>query len=510
MHALALDTFNLTKRFGAFTALNAVSLKVRPGTVHALLGENGAGKSTLVKCVVGYYSPDAGAVLVDGREQAITSPTVARDLGIGMVYQHFTVVPGMTVAENLLLARGRLPAVIDWKAVRADLTAFLQTTPFKLELDATPQDLSAGEKQKLEILKQLYLKPRLLILDEPTSVLTPQEADEVLGLLKERAHKGDCTVVMITHKFREVAEHADDVSVLRRGALVASHAVAEVTSDELAAAMVGEGKSAVAATFVRDIRPAGSARLEVKSLVVAGDRGENAVQALSVTVSSGEIVGVAGVSGNGQRELMEALVGQRPMESGDVRVSGERFHATRAQNRRLKVRSLPEEPLRNACVGELSVGHNMGLRVFDAAPAAHGGWMRFAVLRNKALALIKEYGVKTQGEGAQIRSLSGGNVQRAVLARELAEEADLLLVSNPVFGLDFAAVAEIHSRLIAARNRGTAVLLVSEDLDELLHLSDRIVVMSEGRIVFECAAAGADRRTLGAHMGGHGAHPEAA
>jgi simple sugar transport system ATP-binding protein len=507
MHALALDTFELTKRFGAFTAMNAVSLKVRPGTVHALLGENGAGKSTLVKCVVGYYAPDGGAVLIDGREQAITSPTVARDLGIGMVYQHFTVVPGMTVAENLLLARGRLPAFIDWKAVRAELQAFLQTTPFKLDLDATPQDLSAGEKQKLEILKQLYLKPRLLILDEPTSVLTPQEADEVLGLLKARAHAGDCTVVMITHKFREVAEHADDVSVLRRGSLVASGAVAELSADALASAMVGEGRSAAQATLVREAQAAGETRpirLDVRELMVSGDRGEQAVHSLNLSVRSGEIVGVAGVSGNGQRELMEALVGQRAIDSGEVRVSAERFHATRAQNRRLKVRSLPEEPLRNACVGELSVGHNMGLRVFDTPPAARSGWLRGSVLREKARALIREYGVKTQGEGAQIRSLSGGNVQRAVLARELAEEADLLLVSNPVFGLDFAAVAEIHGRLVAARNRGTAVLLVSEDLDVLLLLSDRIVVMSEGRIVFECEAAGADRRLLGAHMGGHG------
>lgn len=509
MHALALDTYTLTKRFGAFTALHAVSLKVRPGTVHALLGENGAGKSTLVKCVVGYYAPDNGAVLVDGREQAITSPTVARELGIGMVYQHFTVVPGMTVAENLLLARGRLPAVIHWKAVREELAAFLETTPFRLDLDATPQDLSAGEKQKLEILKQLYLEPRLLILDEPTSVLTPQEADEVLGLLKQRAHAGDCTVVMITHKFREVAEHADDVSVLRRGTLVASHAVAEVSADALAAAMVGEGRSAKAAVLVREGHAgAGPARLQVHGLAVAGDRGELAVQGLSLEVRGGEIVGVAGVSGNGQRELMEALVGQRAIDGGTVRVSGESFRATREQNRRLKVRSLPEEPLRNACVGELSVGHNMGLRVFDAAPAARGGWLRFGVLRDKARALIGEYGVKTQGEGAAIRTLSGGNVQRAVLARELAEDADLLLVSNPVFGLDFAAVAEIHTRLVAARNRGTAVLLVSEDLDELLHLSDRIVVMSEGRIVFECSAAGADRRTLGAYMGGHGGHGE--
>ncbi len=505
MHALSLDSVNLSKRFGAFSALDAVSLKVRPGSVHALLGENGAGKSTLVKCVVGYYAPDDGAVLVDGRERAIDSPTVARELGIGMVYQHFTVVPGMTVAENLLLARGKLPAVIAWKAVRAELSAFLATTPFRLDLDATPLDLSAGEKQKLEILKQLYLKPRLLILDEPTSVLTPQEADDVLGLLRERAHAGDCTVIMITHKFREVMEYADAVSVLRRGRWIASHAVADVTPDRLAAEMIGQAKSAAALPVARTApaaSTAGEVRLDVRELEVGGDRGERAVQGLSLRVCAGEIVGIAGVSGNGQRELMEALVGQRAIESGTVHVAGKAFQATRAQNLECKVRSLPEEPLRNACVADLSVGHNMGLRSFDAAPASRNGWMRWGVLRDAARALIAEYGVKTQDESAPMRSLSGGNVQRAVLARELSGDADLLLVSNPVFGLDFAAVAEIHGRLMAARNRGAAVLLVSEDLDELLELSDRIVVMSEGRIVFECAAQGADRRTLGAQMGG--------
>jgi simple sugar transport system ATP-binding protein len=270
--------------------------------------------------------------------------------------------------------------------------------------------------------------------------------------------------------------------------------------------MVGETRSAHSSlSLVREARETGPERLKVTGLMVAGDRGERAVHGLGLTVRAGEIVGVAGVSGNGQREMMEALVGQRAIEAGEVLVSGERFHATRAQNRRLKVRSLPEEPLRNACVGDLSVADNMGLRVFDAPPAARAGtWMNWGVVRESAKRLIAEYGVKTQGEGAPIRSLSGGNVQRAVLARELAEEADLLLVSNPVFGLDFAAVAEIHGRLVAARNRGAAVLLVSEDLDELLALSDRIVVMSEGRITFECAASGADRHTLGAHMGGHG------
>ena len=512
--ALALSTYQLTKRFGSFTALDNVSIDVRPGTVHALLGENGAGKSTLVKAIVGYHQPDDGAVLIDGREHAITSPVVARHLGIGMVYQHFTVVPGMTVAENLLLAKGELPAIVPWRKVRQELEAFMATTPFKLDLDARPMDLSAGEKQKLEILKQLFLKPRLLILDEPTSVLTPQEADEVLGALRDRAHAGEVSVIMISHKFREVMEVADDVSVLRRGQLMGSHRVAETTPALLGAEMMGLSAGAATAASVasqemlREPFPQAPLRLRVKQLCVAGDRGERAVHELSLQVRGGEVVGIAGVSGNGQRELMEALVGQRDRESGEVWMADERYHARREQNQRLNVRSLPEEPLRNACVGDLSVALNMGLRRFDQAPVARMGWMRGSLLRDKARELIAAYKVKTQGENAPIRSLSGGNVQRAVLARELDGQVDVLLVSNPVFGLDFAAVAEIHGRIMAVRNQGGAVLLVSEDLDELLKLADRIVVMSEGRIVHECDAREADRHVLGAFMGGaHHHHP---
>lgn len=520
--ALALSTYQLTKRFGAFTALDHVEIEVRPGTVHALLGENGAGKSTLVKAIVGYHQPDEGAVLIDGRERAITSPVVARQLGIGMVYQHFTVVPGMTVAENLLLARGELPALVPWKRVRAELEAFMATTPFRLDLDARPMDLSAGEKQKLEILKQLFLQPRLLILDEPTSVLTPQEADEVLGALRDRAHAGEVSVIMISHKFREVMEVADDVSVLRRGKLMGSHRVAQTTPALLGAEMMGltdaattpAGAVAQAEALTREVLPVGPVRLQVEELCVAGDRGERAVHALSVSVRAGEIVGIAGVSGNGQRELMEALVGQRDRESGTVLLAGERYDGRREQNQRLHVRSLPEEPLRNACVGDLSVALNMGLRRFDQAPAARFGWLRGGVLSDQARALIAAYKVKTQGENAPIRSLSGGNVQRAVLARELDGQVDVLLVSNPVFGLDFAAVHEIHARIMAVRNRGGAVLLVSEDLDELLKLADRIVVMSEGRLVHACTAAEADRHVLGSFMGGHvhasATEPEAA
>ncbi len=523
--ALSLETLDLGKRFGSFTALQGVSLKVRPGTVHALLGENGAGKSTLVKCLVGYHRPDSGAVLIDDREQAITSPAVARQLGIGMVYQHFTVVPGMTVAENLLVAQGALPWVIDWPRVRTELAAFMKQAPFSLPLDATPMQLSAGEKQKLEILKQLYLRPRLLILDEPTSVLTPQEADEVLGALRERAHAGDCSVVMITHKFREVTAFADDVTVLRRGALVGSRVVRETGAAEMAAMMIGGAGAADAMPESPTSAPAalrcaqvgaprsaevgalrcaqvGALCLSVRGLQVAGDRGETAVAGLDLDVHHGEIVGIAGVSGNGQRELMEALAGQREHQGGQVQVAGRAYHATRRQNRLLKVRGLPEEPLRNACVAPMSVADNIALRSFDTMPFARSGWRLPGVSNRRARELITQYRVKTRGEGEPIRALSGGNVQRAVLARELSDDASLLLVSNPVFGLDFTAVAEVHARLAAARDGGAAVLMVSEDLDELLAVADRIVVMSGGRLVHECLAAQADRHSIGAHMGG--------
>ena len=511
--ALALDTYRLTKRFGDFTAMDSVSMRVEPGSVHALLGENGAGKSTLVKCVMGYYQPDGGAVVIDGREQEIANPVVARALGIGMVYQHFTLAPGMTVAENLLLAGGRTPAVIDWKRKRAELEEFLAGTPFRLDLDRRPAELAAGEKQKLELLKQLYLKPRLLILDEPTSVLTPQEADEVLGHVRAFAQSGLCTVLIITHKFREVTAYADSVTVLRRGKAVHHCRVADTDPPRLAAAMMGEGgapppegETAVGTASFGDARPAVRAdapvALQVDGLRAQGDRGTLAVHDLDLAVRAGEILGVAGVSGNGQRELVEALVGQRARLAGEVRVMGEAYAARRAENRRLKVRSLPEEPLRNACVGDLSVAENMALRDFDQPPLARAGVLNFAAWRSRARRWIGEYGVKTRGEDAPIRSLSGGNVQRAVLARELAGEINVLIAANPVFGLDFAAVAEIHGRIRQVRARGGAVLLISEDLDELMEMADRIVVMSEGRIVFETPAATAERHVLGAHMGG--------
>ncbi|WP_322015794.1 ABC transporter ATP-binding protein [Paraburkholderia sp. J12] len=516
--ALGVEVLGASKRFGAFCALDDVTLKVRAGTVHALLGENGAGKSTLVKGLVGYGLLDSGQIVADGREARIASPRDAQALGIGMVYQHFTLAAGLSVEENLVLARGRMPWKINWDAERKSLDEFMRAMPFRLALDAPVSGLAAGEKQKLEILKQLYLRQRLLILDEPTSVLTPQEADEVLGLMRDLATRNELTVLMITHKFREVMAYADDVTVLRKGRLVGSCAVRDTDRDRLAAWMMGTDADAAAnaearaTTGIDTVRPArkplaanAPVSLELSKLTVLDDRGHAAVREASLAVRAGEILGLAGVSGNGQKELVEALVGQRRAQSGAMRVKGEPYRATREAMTRLSVFALPEEPLRNACVANLSVAENLALRDFDQAPLCAGGWrLNRRGLRERAKQRIAEFNVRPPVPERAIGTLSGGNVQRAVLARELGQLVEVLIVANPVFGLDFASVADIHARILAVRDAGGAVLLVSEDLDELLELADRIAVIAQGRLVFETAVESADRVVLGRHMAGHG------
>jgi len=493
----------MTKRFGALTALDDVSLQVPAGSFHALLGENGAGKSTLVKCLVGYYRPDAGEITVDGRQRDIHSPQDAHVLGIGMVYQHFTLVPSMTVAENLVMSRDDVPAVVNWWIERERIDAFMGAVPFRVPLDTPVARLAAGEKQKVEILKQLYLRRRFMILDEPTSVLTPQEADEVLGLLKHLTRSHEVTVLMITHKFREVMAYADHVTVLRRGKFAGSGAVADLTPAAMAEMMIGTREQAPLDTGRSPVASDRRVRLAIEALFVDDDGGLAAVNGVSLEVRSGEIFGIAGVSGNGQRELVEALIGQRRAGAGRVLVEGERYRATRTQMREHRVFSLPEEPLRNACVGERSVADNLALRHFDRAPLALGILLRRRAVRAQAERLIAEYKVKTAGAEAPMRSLSGGNVQRAVLARELSNDVSVLIAANPVFGLDFAAVGEIHARILAARDAGAAVLLVSEDLDELLELSDRIAVMFDGRLVHQTPRDGADVGVIGRCMAGH-------
>jgi len=498
----ALEAIGLSKSFGSMRALDDVSLVLERGTVHALLGENGAGKSTLVKCIMGYYRADAGRVSVDGAPARIGSPRDAAALGIGMVYQHFTLVDAMTVAENLVLARRQHPFVFDWAAERTAIAAFMEKMPFQLDPARPVRTLAAGEKQKLEILKQLYLGSSIVILDEPTSVLTPAEADEVLGLLRGMVKDGRLTVLMISHKFREVMQFADEVTVLRRGRLAGRGRVADLDPDAMARMMVGDEPPR--ATGARQARPRGDVVLRVDSLTAHDDLGMAAVSELRLEVRAGEIVGIAGVSGNGQEELVEVLAGQREPRGGMIHVSGVGYLAGRAQMRTLMVRCLPDEPLRNACVGTMSVAENIGFRRFDRRPFRWAGALvSKGALRRHARALIKEFGIRTPGPDAPISGLSGGNVQRAVLARELSEDVALLVASNPCFGLDFAAVAEIRTRIMEARNRGTAVLLISADLDEIFALADRIVVMSDGRAVHETPIERADLGVIGRHMAGH-------
>jgi ABC-type uncharacterized transport system ATPase subunit len=500
--AISIETIGMTKIFGSFAALEDVSLKVEAGEFHALLGENGAGKSTLVKCIMGYYQATRGTVMLDGAEVDIRNPRDARALGVGMVYQHFTLVPSLTGAENLVISRADAPAVINWKKEIPALDEFLERMPFRVPLNVPVSSLAAGEKQKLEILKLLYLDQRLMILDEPTSVLTPGEADEMLGLLRGMAQRKEITVIMISHKFREVTTFCDSVTVLRRGRKAGGGYVADLTTEQMAKMMIGDTKIREGAK--RTVRPSGDTVLELVALEAEDEEGLPALDKLNLKVAAGEIVGIAGVSGNGQSALVEVLSGQRPLKDGRIIVKGQPFEPDRDTYHRMKIFGLPEEPLKNATVPKMTVAENMAFRTFDKPPTAKfGWWLSPGPMRVKARELIERYRVKTQSPESAIADLSGGNVQRAVLARELSGDVDVLIVANPCFGLDFASVAEIRAQIMEQRNRGAAVLLVSEDLDEILELADRVAVMSGGTINYVAPIEQTDRTTIGKHMAGH-------
>jgi simple sugar transport system ATP-binding protein len=368
------------------------------------------------------------------------------------------------------------------------------------------EHLAAGQKQKVEILKQLYLGTTALILDEPTSVLTPSEADEVMTILSGMARKGSLSVLLITHKLREVTAFADRVTILRRGRWVASSEVRAIDIPRMANLMVGGSKppEQVTRAEIVDQTPA----LEIRDLLVRGDHGLPSVKQVSLTVHAGEILGIAGVSGNGQRELVQAIGGQRDVESGSIAVFGAAYRHSRKAIRSAGLFTLPEEPLENATVPRMSVAENLVLRSFDRPPVAKFGFLldRDAICR-AAEESVHAFSIRTPSIDAPIRNLSGGNVQRSVLARDLGrDEAKIMVVANPSFGLDFAATAFVHNQLIALRNRGGSVLLVSEDLDELMKIADRILVMSGGEIAHETMRSDLDLAVVGRYMGAHGAY----
>jgi ABC-type uncharacterized transport system ATPase subunit len=370
---LQLELVNMVKRFGPLVAVDQISLKLTPGTFHALLGENGAGKSTLVKCVMGYHQATEGEIIIHHRARTINSPHDAQKYGIGMVYQHFTLVPAMTVAENLLLPRNDIPGIINWKTEFARLEEFMASAPFKMPLQTPVSQLAAGQKQKVEILKQLYLKSRILILDEPTSVLTPREADEVLSLLRQMVVGKKLSIILITHKFKQVTNFCDEITVMRRGKFAGAGRVADLTVADMSRLMLGEQRTAV---LVKKAESSpGLPVLEITQLCADRDNGLPAVKNVSLAVRAGEIVGIAGVSGNGQRELVEVLDGQRARISGNIKVEGSTYTATRREMHEHQLFALPEEPLRNACVPDMSVAENLALRNFDRPPLARKGWL---------------------------------------------------------------------------------------------------------------------------------------
>lgn len=502
MNETILEAVSISKHFGEIKALNDVSLKLKRGSVHALLGENGAGKSTLVKCIMGYYQPTKGGLLFKNKEVAIASPQQATALGFGMVYQHFTLIPNMTIAENIVLCRPKLPAIIDWKSEIASLQGKMSNMPFQFDLNRNVNTLSVGEKQKVEITKQLLLDTKILILDEPTSVLTPTEADEVLDKIYQLTRAGELSVLIITHKFREVMKYADQVTVLRKGNYIGAADVSDATPESLADMMIG-GES-INKPPARAKLENGAVTLQIKDLIVNDDQGVTVVNHFNLDISAGEIVGIAGVSGNGQKQLVEVLSGQRIRRAGKILAHGDDYSGKQAEMLKHQFYCLPEEPLRNACVGNLSIADNLILRKFNLPAYTYLKFLlnRAAITRN-AKNLIGRYKVRARDSEQEIQSLSGGNIQRVVLARELAQEVSIFVVANPCFGLDFKAVADIRGQIVEARNRGAAILLLSEDLDEVLELSDRFYVISGGKLVYQNTPAEADLNTIGQYMAGH-------
>ncbi len=500
--ALALDTYELTKRFGSFTAMDRVTMHVAPGTVHALLGENGAGKSTLVKCVAGFQRAEEGSILIDGREQDIANPVVARTLGIGMVYQHFTLAPGMTVAENLLLAGGKTPALIDWKAQRAALREFLATTPFQLDLDKKPSELAAGEKQKLELLKQLYLKPRLLILDEPTSVLTPQAVEKLFVVLKKLASEG-CSILYISHKLHEIRELCTACTVLRGGKVTGVCNPQEESNASLSRLMIGAEPPQLEH---RKQKP-GASRLTVRDLRLAReDQFGVDLDGIELEVRAGEVVGIAGVSGNGQKELMYALSGEDcRAAAGSIRMGDKDVSALHpGARRKLGLHFVPEERLGRGAVPTLSLAHNLLLTRTGAIshPGFAGGWIEVKKLEEHAAAIIKAFNVKAGGPRAVAKSLSGGNLQKFIVGREIDAKPTLFIVSQPTWGVDVGAAAQIRGEILALRDAGCAVLVVSEELEELFEVSDRLYVIARGRLSPTIAMADATVEKIGEWMSG--------
>ncbi len=496
MNAPAVRLSGIVKRFPGVLACDEAGLEVRAGEVHALLGENGAGKSTLMNVLAGLYRPDAGAVQIAGRAVALRSPRDAIRLGVGMVHQHFMLVPTLTVAENLALGLTKPRFLLDRRTLEADVARLSREAGLPVDPAARVWQLSVGEQQRVEILKVLQRGARVIVLDEPTAVLAPPEVVELFAALRRLVAEGR-SVILITHKLGEVAAVADRATILRRGRVVAAGlAVADTPSDELARHMIGRPAEA---RLVRPPGTPGDPVLEVRGLSAEGDRGTPALRGVDLHVRSGEIYGVAGVSGNGQRELVEVLAGLRPPSEGRMRLSGvDRTGADAATLRRAGVAHIPDDRLAVGVAPHLSVAENLAL----TGGATSGVWLTRARMNDEAARRAAGAGLDVPDLGLAVGTLSGGNLQRVILARELGLRPRLILAAQPTRGLDVGATEAVHRLLLEQRAAGAAVLLVSEDLDELLALADRVGVLYEGRLAGEQSAPDLDAARLGRWMTG--------
>jgi ABC-type uncharacterized transport system ATPase subunit len=509
VHAPALEMRGITKRYPGVVANDGIDLDVRPGEIHALLGENGAGKTTLMNILYGLATPNEGQILLDGKPVTITGPSDAIARGINMVHQHFMLVPVFTVAENILLGEETManPIFLDRQEASRRIRDLGQRFGFEIDPDAKVGSLSVGWQQRVEILKVLYRNAKILVLDEPTAVLTPQETEEIFGVLRRLAEQGH-SIVFISHKLYEVLEIADRITVIRRGKVVGERIPSETNEDDLAELMVGR---AVELTVDRGESHPTEATLRITGLEAADDHGHPAVRSVDLEVRAGEILGVAGVAGNGQDELVQAIIGLRKATGGRIELAGR--DVTDAGPREMNeagVAYVPADRHRFGLVLPFSLADNIVLTRYYRSPFAHGILRDFGAIEKAAGDGIAKYDVRTPSPDVPASTLSGGNQQKLVVAREFDRPLKLLILDQPTRGLDVGSIEFIHRQAIRMRDEGTAILLVSAELDEVLELSDRIAVMYRGRIVATVDGRTADKNDVGLLMATGGQTREAA
>jgi ABC-type uncharacterized transport system ATPase subunit len=476
-----LELQGITKRFGSLVANDHIDLVIEPGQIHALLGENGAGKTTLMNILYGLLHPDEGTILIDDQPVSFRSPGDAIKAGIGMVHQHFMLVPVFTVAENVTLGAEptRGLGLLDRRRARREVRELSERYGLNVDPDAYVEYLPVGTQQRVEIIKALRRDASVLILDEPTSVLTPGETEDLFRVIRE-LKAGGHSIVFISHKLKEVQAIADTITVIRRGRVVGERPPT-ATDAELAALMVGRP---VELTVSKDPARPGATVLDVRGLSAFDDHGQPALDDVSFEVKAGEILGVAGVQGNGQTELCEALIGLRPVTAGSVLLDGQDLiHATPRDRLRAGFGYVPEDRQEDGLVSDFSVAENLVLDVYDRPPFASGVALNLDAIGANARTLVNEYDVRTPSPAQRVGALSGGNQQKVIIAREMSRDLRLLLASQPTRGLDVGSIEFVHRRIVEERDRGVAVLIVSSELDEIYALADRIAVMYEGKIV---------------------------